>query len=197
MTMYAMCFFTQFPHQNPLHTSPLSKIVLWSIHQSIFNLIPSVLFGVGYKSWMSSLCSLVLDPCYLVPLGLHCILIRKQWHTCSVFVYFDDHRYRVFKNRVWKGTGCSRTGYGKVQGVPEQDMERYSCSRTGYGKVQVVTEQGMDRYRVFQNRVWKGTGCYRTGYGKVQGVPEQGMERYRMFQNRVWKGTGCSRTGYG
>ena len=134
MTMYAMCFFTQFPHQNPLHTSPLSKIVLWSIHQSIFNLIPSVLFGVGYKSWMSSLCSLVLDPCYLVPLGLHCILIRKQWHTCSVFVYFDDHRYRVFKNRVWKGTGCSRTGYGKVQGVPEQ---------------------GMDRYRVFQNRVWK------------------------------------------
>jgi len=55
-------FSLRFPHQSPVHTCPLSHMCPVIYPSVYFYLIPGIIFGEGYKSRMSLLCTFVLSP---------------------------------------------------------------------------------------------------------------------------------------
>jgi len=58
----------RFPHQNPVHTSPLPIHATCPSHLILLDLISRIILGKQYRSLSSSLCSFLHSPCFLVPL---------------------------------------------------------------------------------------------------------------------------------
>jgi hypothetical protein len=52
----------RFPHQNPVHVSPLPIYATWSTHPIILDFMTRTILAAEYKSWSSSLWSLLHSP---------------------------------------------------------------------------------------------------------------------------------------